>query len=499
MRRMRKAEMGEWGNGDRPPRPLIPSFPHSLIPSVVALILAATTACNFAPRHAQPPLPTPSTYDPSLNVADGRGPRAAEIGWRQFFRDQRLDALIATALDYNRDLRVAVGRIDVARGLYRIQGADRIPTIVGTAGVTRTHSGAEAAGINGGTQGFTVDRGSISASVNSFELDFWGRVRNLTEAAKSDYLATVQAERAFQLSLIQDVAAAYFAQLETAAQIRLADTTVISRREVLRIATVRQRAGLTSALDVRSAESLLGQAEAARAALGLIQVQVNTQLQVLVGAPVPGPLPAPLPLAEQTDTTLLGAGLPSELLLSRPDILGAEESLRAAEANIGAARAAYFPTISLTGAWGFASAALNSLVGLDGLTWSISPSVSTPIFNRTRLRGNSDVAKAQSRIALAEYERTIQNAFKDVTDALAGRRYLAEQVAAQERTTVAQRAIATLALARYREGVASYLEVLDAERNLFQSEQQLLRLRRTNAENLVALYIALGGGVIDQR
>jgi multidrug efflux system outer membrane protein len=335
--------------------------------------------------------------------------------------------------------------------------------------------------------------------VNSFELDFWGRVRNLTEAAKSDYLATVQAERAFQLSLIQDVAAAYFAQLETAAQIRLADTTVISRREVLRIATVRQRAGLTSALDVRSAESLLGQAEAARAALGLIQVQVNTQLQVLVGAPVPGPLPAPLPLAEQTDTTLLGAGLPSELLLSRPDILGAEESLRAAEANIGAARAAYFPTISLTGAWGFASAALNSLVGLDGLTWSISPSVSTPIFNRTRLRGNADVAKAQGRIALAEYERTIQNAFKDVTDALAGRRYLAEQVAAQERTTVAQRAIATLALARYREGVASYLEVLDAERNLFQSEQQLLRLRRTNAENLVGLYIALGGGVMERR
>ncbi|MBW8771063.1 MAG: TolC family protein, partial [Gemmatimonadetes bacterium] len=225
----------------------------------------------------QPPLPTPPAYDPSLNVADGREPRAPEIGWREFFRDPRLNALIATALDYNRDLRVAAGRIDVARGQYRIRGADRIPTVVGTAGIQHNYIGPDAAGASG-TAAISTDRGSISVGIPAFELDFWGRVRNLTEAAKSDYLATVQAQRAFQLSLIQDVAATYFAQLETAAQIRLADTTVVSRREVLRIATVRQRAGLTSALDVRSAESLLGQAEAARAALGLIQVQVNTQL-----------------------------------------------------------------------------------------------------------------------------------------------------------------------------------------------------------------------------
>ena len=419
-------------------------------------------------------------------------------GGVEFFRDPRLNALIRTALDYNRDLQVAVGRIDVARGLYRIQGADRVPTIVGTAGIQRTYSGATASGFPSSSS-FTLDRGSIGVSVSSFELDFWGRVRNLTDAARANYLATVQAQRAFQLSLIQDVAATYFAQLETAEQIRLADTTVKSRREVLRIATVRQRAGLTSALDVRSAESLLAQAEAARAALGLLQVQFNTQLQVLVGAPVPGPLPAPLSIGQQTDTTLLGAGLPSELLLVRPDILGAEETLRASEANIGAARAAFFPSISLTGAWGFASSALNTLTGFDGLTWNAGTSASTPIFNRQRLRGNADVARAQGRIALAEYERTIQVAFKEVTDALAGRRYLAEQVGAQVGATVADRAIAQLALARYREGVASYLEVLDAERTLFASEQQLLRLRRTNEENLVALYIALGGGVIERR
>ena len=460
--------------------------------------LTGLAACHFAPPHATPPLPTPPLYDASLTPLGTAGARAADIGWRDFFLDPRLESLIAAAIEYNRDLVVAVGRIDVAKGLYRIQGADRIPTVVGTAGVTRTHSGGGASGFPGG-QEFTLDRGSITASVPSFEIDFWGRVRDLTDAAKADYLATVQAQRAFRLSLIQDVAAAYFAQLETLEQIRLADTTVLSRREVLRIAQVRQRAGLTSALDLRSAESLLAQAEASRAALGVIQAQVNSLLLVLVGGPVQGPLPAPLPLALQTDTTLLGPGLPSELLLARPDILAAEERLRGAEASIGAARAAFFPNISLTGAFGFASAALNSLVGLDGLTWNAGPSIATPIFNRGRLKGNAQVARAQGRIALAEYKRSIQSAFREVTDALAGRRYLAEQVAAQDRAAIAQRSIAQLARTRYVEGVANYLEVLDAERNLFQTEQQLLRLRRTNSENLVALYIALGGGVIERR
>ena len=264
----------------------VSAFPHSLIPSFPLSSSPRRQPATSQPPHVQPPLPTPQVYDPLLNVGPGTSPRAPEIGWREFFRDPRLNALIATALDYNRDLIVSVGRIDVARAQYHIQGADRIPTLIGTAGIQRTYSGATASGFPSSAS-FTLDRGSIGVSVTSFELDFWGRVRNLTDAAKANYLATVQAQRAFQLSLIQDVAATYFGTLETAEQIRLADTTVKSRREVLRIATVRQRAGLTSALDVRSAESLLGQAEAARAALGLLQVQFNTQLQVLVGAPLP--------------------------------------------------------------------------------------------------------------------------------------------------------------------------------------------------------------------
>ncbi|HEU4701599.1 MAG TPA: efflux transporter outer membrane subunit, partial [Conexibacter sp.] len=371
------------------------------------------------------------------------------------------------------------------------------PDPVVTAGATRSHAGSGASGFPGG--GGTVDRASVGVGLSAFEIDFWGRVRDLTEAARADYLATVQAQRAFRLSLIQDVAATYLASIETAEQIRLADTTVQSRREGVRIAQVRQRAGLTSALDLHQAESLLGQAEAALASLRLAQVQVNNQLLVLVGGPITQPLPDPLPLAQQTSPTVLAAGLPSELLLARPDVLASEERLRSAEASIGAARAAFFPSISLTGALGFASSALNALVGNDGLTWSYGPSLAAPILNRGRLRGNVAVARAQGRIAVADYERTIQVAFQEVSNALAGRQHLAEQVAAQERVTVAQRRIAALARTRYLEGVVSYIEVLDAERNLFSSEQALLRLRRANAENLVALYVALGGGAVERR
>jgi multidrug efflux system outer membrane protein len=462
----------------------------------VVCVLSGVSACHFAPPHAQPAPPTPASYD--AGTAPTTGTRPQEIGWREFFPDPRLDALIEAALTHNRDLAVAVARIEQARGFYRIQGAERFPEPSVAAGASRSHNGRNASGFASAGD-VTIDRASINVAVNQFELDFWGRVRDLTASARADYLATVQAQRAFRLSLIQDVATTYLASIETAEQIRLADTTVQSRREGVRIAQVRFRAGLTSALDLHQAESLLAQAEASLAALRLTQVQVNNQLLVLVGGPVAGPLPASLPLTQQTAPTALAAGLPSELLLARPDVLAAEERLRSAEANIGAARAAFFPTISLTGVLGFASSALNSLVGNEGLTWSYAPTLVTPIFNRGRLRGNALVARAQGQIAVADYERTIQVAFQEVSNALAGRQQLADQVAAQERGTVAERQIAALARTRYLEGVVSYIEVLDAERNLFASEQQLLRLRRANAENLVALYVALGGGALERR
>ena len=290
-------------------------------------LLLLLTACHFAPRHEPRPLPTPPAYD--VGSASAAGTRAVDVGWRDFFADPRLDALIEAALTHNRDLAISVARIEQARGFYRIQGAERFPAPVVSAGATRSHTGSNASGFQGAGD-ITADRTSIGVSAPAFELDFWGRVRDLTEAARADYLATVQAQRAFRLSLIQDVASTYLASIETAEQIRLADTTVQSRREGVRIAQVRQRAGLTSALDLHQAESLLAQAEAALAGLRLTQVQVNNQLLVLVGGPVAGTLPAPLPLTQQTRSTALAAGLPSELLLARPDVLAAEERLRSA-------------------------------------------------------------------------------------------------------------------------------------------------------------------------
>ena len=462
-----------------------------------AFILPVLLAgCQLAPPHTRPPLPTPSGYPASYAGDVTLGQRAVEIGWRDFFADPQLDQLVATALVRNRDLAVTVAQIEEARGLYRIRSADRLPTLgsSGDAAISRTPGAAT--GI-AGAESSTDTRYSIGVGVTGFELDFWGRVRNLSEAARSQYLATVQAQRAFRLALIRDVASTYFASREAAERAELAEATVRSRQEGLRIARRRLDAGVTSALDFRQAESLLTQAETELAGLRLTRARSDNFLAVLVGGPIPANLPAPLTLAQQRSGTTIAAGLPSELLVVRPDILAAEERLRASRANIGAARAAFFPSISLTGNLGFASTDLGNLVGSNGLSWSFGPSISLPIFDWGRRKGNLSVAEAREDIAVASYERTIQGAFREVADALAGRRWLAEQSAAQVRAVEAQRAIANLARIRYREGVANYLEVLDAERNLFIAEQALIQLRRNELDNLVSLYVALGGGVLE--
>lgn len=465
---------------------------HKALVALPALLLAG---CQMAPPHVRPALPTAPAYaaDDAGDVA--AGVRASEIGWREFFADPRLEALVTAALARNRDLSVAVAQIEEARGQYRIQDADRLPTpgVDGSATRSRANSGLP------GTGPVTGNRYAVGVGISGFELDFWGRVRNLSEAARAQYLATVEAERAFRLSLIRDVASAYLASREAEERIALAEATVKSRNDGLRIAQLRLNAGVTSALDFRQSESLLTQAETELAALKLAKAQSDNFLSVLVGGPMDAALPDGLPLDAQLKAPQLSAGLPSDLLVARPDILAAEERLRAARANIGAARAAFFPRISLTGNLGFASNALDNLVGDDGLAWSFGPTISLPIFDLARNQGNLTVARAREDIAVANYEKAVQGAFREVSDALAGRRHLAEQVAAQQRGTEAQRRIADLARVRYREGVANYLEVLDAERNLFSAEQALLQLRRQEADNLVGLYVALGGGTFETR
>lgn len=462
------------------------------VPALVLLL----AGCHLAPKHVRPEAPTPGDYAKDVAGDVSVGVRATELGWRDFFDDARLEALVAEALTRNRDLAVAVAQIEEARGLYRIQFSERLPAVVLSGDATRSRVGTGASGA-GIPESVTSNRTSVAVGVSAFELDFWGRVRDLSEAARSQFLATIEAERAVRLSLVRAVASTYLGALEAAERIRLAEATVQSRRDGLEIARVRLDAGITSELEFRQAESLLTQAETELAGLRLTQKQAENALTVLVGGPVARALPEPLPLAGQATRATLAPGLPSELLVARPDIIAAEERLRAARANIGAARAAFFPVISLTGALGFSSTELDELVGEDALTWSLGSSLAVPIFNRGALRGNLTVANAGEDIAIASYERTIQTAFQEVSDALAGRRYLAEQVASQQRATEAQRRIAELANERYQEGVVAYLEVLDAERNLFAAEQALLQLRRAEADNLVSLYVALGGGSME--
>jgi multidrug efflux system outer membrane protein len=458
--------------------------------------LLLLAGCSFAPPHVRPDLPTPVAYPPET-APEGGTQVATAIGWRDFFRDPRLQRLIADALEYNRDLRVAVARIEEARGTYRIQRSEQLPQIDagGSASRARVPLGSIAT-VPGAAGSVTYNSYSVNVGVSSFELDFWGRVRNLKEAARQNYLGTIEAERAFRLSLIRDLATAYLTSRELAERIALAERTVESRRYGLRIAKLRLDAGVTSALDYRQAETLLTQAETELASLRNQRVQTRNLVQLLVGRPiVEEELPAASTLAEQGIVRDIGAGLPSSLLENRPDILGAEDQLRAARANIGAARAAFFPSITLTGSYGFSSTDLDDLVGKDGLSWSFGPSIRLPIFDWGATRGNLTVAQARENVAVANYEKAVQTAFREVADGLAGRRFLAEQINAQERAVVAQRRLAELARLRYENGVVQYIEVLDAERNLFSAEQALIALRRGELQNLVSLYIALGGGL----
>ncbi len=471
---------------------------------IVTALAAIVSGCSLAPAHVRPEPPIAASYPQDALGRSSEGAPAHTLGWRDFFADQRLEALIAAALNNNRNLSVAVAQIEEARGAFRIQRAERLPAISANAGRTRTHAGAQSASLGGaagqpGLQDMTIDRYSLGVGLASFELDFWGRVRNLSDAARAQFLASIEAARAVRLSLIREVALAYLDALTAQERIQLAEATVQSRRDGLRIAERRLESGVTSRLDYHQAETLLTQAETELAALRLTKAQADNLLATLVGGPISDPLPSGLPLAEQMRLETLAVGLPSELLTTRPDIRAAEERLRASRANIGAARAAFLPSITLTGSYGYASTELDDLVGDDRLTWSFGPSISLPIFDFGRRRGNLTVAQARQNIAIANYERTIQTSFQEVANALAGRRYLAEQAAAQERATLAQRRLAAFAHTRYREGVVSYLEVLDAERNLFAAEQALLQVRRAEVSNLVTLYIALGGGALDAR
>lgn len=469
--------------------------------SFAAVVLLA--GCNLAPKHITPALSTPTAFPPEVSPSGARAD-AVSVGWQDFYQDERLRALIAQALDNNRDLRISVARIEEARGLYRIQRSDQLPQLGLSSGATRSRIGTASinpalGGSSGnatGASGFTANSVDVGVAVTSFELDFWGRVRNLSEAARSRYFSTIAAERSFRISLIRDLSTAYITSRSLAEQAEQADRAVASRVEGLRIAKLRLDAGVTSALDYRQAETLLTQAQAEVASLRNQRAQQRNIVRLLVGAPIEEDSLAPARLLrDQGILRDFDAGLPSALLFNRPDIIAAEETLRAARADIGAARAAFFPRISLTGNFGFASTSLDNLFSDEGLNWSFGPSLSLPIFDWGARKGDLTVARARESIEVATYERTVQGAFREVSDALANRRYLAEQIVAQQRAVDAQSTLARLARLRYQNGVVQFLEVLDAERNLFSAQQALIQLRGAELSSLVSLHAALGGGL----
>lgn len=465
---------------------------------LIALVAGAGLAgCSVAPGYRQPALPIAPSYGDSGPAAQGRA--ASDIGWRDYFGDPRLRSYLEAALSNNRDLVASLARIAEARAQYRIQDSARLPNIALSGAANRTRTPLDVAGIDPaaapGVSGVTGDLYRAGVGVSAFELDLWGRVRNLSDAARANYLASIEGARAFRLSLISSVAAAYFELRAGEEQIALAEQTVASRREGAAIARDRMDAGVTSSIDYDQSMTLLTQARTELAQVQRTTAQTENLLTVLIGGPLATPPPPPRAIDDQGLVTDIAAGLPSALLTNRPDILQAEQQLRAANANIGAARAAFFPTISLTGNSGFASTDLSNLFQGPAHSWSFGGLLDLPIFDFGRRRADLGVARARRDQAVAGYQKAVQTAFREVADALVGRQRLREQIAAQVDAVAAQSRLAETARLRYDNGIALYLEVLDAERNLFGSEQQLLQLRSAELQNAVSLYVALGGGL----
>jgi len=460
---------------------------------LLAALIAVLAGCSLAPIYQRPSLPTAATYPAAFAAQMQVTQDALPLGWREFFTDSRLRELIDQALVNNRDQRIAVQRVEEVRGLYGIQRADLLPGVSMGAMGSRSRVPADLS-VTGSAM--TSDQYQVTLNLSLWELDFWGRVRNLTAAALETYLATQEAQRAIVVSLIAQVANTYLLERELDERIVIAQQTLLTREDSYRIARRRYEIGYASKLDAVQAETLLNQARADLASLMRQRDQNLNALTLLVGAPVIAFETRPLSMIGPGFALEIPAGLPSDLLINRPDILAAEHRLKAANANIGAARAAFFPRIMLTGYLGTASIELSGLFGSGSGIWSFSPSVTLPIFDGGRNRANLNVSEARRNLAVADYERTIQGAFREVADALAERRWLTQQLAAQQATFVAQTERTRLAGLRYQNGAAPYLEVLDAERDRFLAEQALVQLRRALLTSSVNLYAALGGGTV---
>ena len=455
--------------------------------ALAAAAAVVLSGCSLAPDYQRPSAPVAAAWPEAGTEA---GLEASALDWRTFFQDPRLQGLIAAAIQHNRDLRIAIARVEEARSLYGIARADYLPNVA--LGASRTAS-LTPADLSLTGQRMTTQRFDVDLAVASFELDFWGRVRNLTDAARASYLATDEAQRAFRLSLIADVANAYFTLIELQERSALARETATGRGELRELIAKRREVGLVGDLDYLAADGALQNALADFASLERERAAAANALALLVGQSS-AELPVGRRLSEQGVVADLAVGLPAEVLVRRPDVLAAEQRLIAANANIGAARAAFLPRIGLTGTFGTASEALSGLFRAGSEAWSFQPVLSLPLFDFGRTAANVDLAEARKIIAIADYEKTIQQAFREVADLLVARQRLVEQLAAQEAGEMTLSERLKITDARYRAGIASYLEVLDAQRDLFAAQQGVVQTRRAWLSAAAQLYKALGGG-----
>ncbi|MEZ5610418.1 MAG: AdeC/AdeK/OprM family multidrug efflux complex outer membrane factor [Rhodocyclaceae bacterium] len=457
--------------------------------TIIFSALLAGACTTLTPDYERPAAPVPTSF-PGV-TADSEARAVADIAWRDYFADPRLRELIELALANNRDLRISTLNIEQARAQYRIQRADRFPAINAGIGETTTRTPGDLTSSGNAT----ISRQySANLGLSAWELDFFGRVRSLSEQALETYLGTEEARRSAQLSLVAEVATAWLTLAADRELRDLAQNTFETQQKSLSLTRKSFEAGASSALDLRQAETTM---QRARADAALYTAQVardENALALLAGTPVPATL-LPEKLVDAVSALAeLPAGVPSSVLARRPDVLQAERQLRAANASIGAARAAFFPRITLTASAGTASSTLDGLFGSGSRSWSFSPQLSLPIFNAGALRASLDVAEVQRDINVATYEKTIQSAFREVADGLADRATLAEQLDAERRLVAASEETFRLSEARYRNGIDSYLGLLDAQRSLYSAQQELIGVRLSEASNRVTLYKVLGGG-----
>lgn len=460
---------------------------RSRLSAMGASVLLLAGCASMAPHYERPASPVPAHFRDAPVGGDAAAP-VASLDWQQVFLDRRLRKVIGLALNNNRDLRVAALNIQKARAEYRIQRADLLPGV--NAGASETAQRGVSAGASQVSRGFSVDVG-----LSGWELDLFGRVRSLKDQALETWLATAETRRSVRMSLIAEVADDWLAVAADQQLLALAWQTLESQRKTLELTERKHALGAVSGVDLASVRGSVESARADVASYGSALAQARNALELVVGAPLDDDL-LPDPEGGMSAVALapLPADLSSDVLLERPDVLYAEHTLKAANADIGAARAAFFPTISLTASVGRASDSLSSLFGAGGRTWSFVPNISVPIFQAGALQASLDAARISADVAVAEYEKAIQAAFSEVADALAVRAHVEEQLDAQRAYVDAVRRGHELAEVRFRNGLSSYLEALDAQRSLYGAQQDLIALRLQEASNRVTLYKALGGG-----